>query len=150
MHLDEIYKFCDKTLQLVCKILRERLLNFKFGYNKAMPLREWTKKDKRHTGIMVNKIDDLLVKRRIMRSLEVLVGGRKTKMDKQLLPRTVFTMMMEILPELTLNKLCGRVTNRFTLILLSALRRSDKENKQVGPHGTKGSCKYEDGDTSFQ
>ncbi|GKD14756.1 hypothetical protein Tco_1199163 [Tanacetum coccineum] len=40
MRLDEIHKFCDQTLQLVRKILRERLLNFKFGYNKAIPLRE--------------------------------------------------------------------------------------------------------------
>ncbi|GKC23219.1 hypothetical protein Tco_1025369, partial [Tanacetum coccineum] len=72
-----------------CKILHERLVNFKFGYNKAIPLREWTEKDKRCTGIMVNKIDDLLLKRRILRSLEVLVGGRKTEMDKRLLQRTV-------------------------------------------------------------
>ncbi|GJU25355.1 hypothetical protein Tco_1163976 [Tanacetum coccineum] len=49
MHLDEIYKFCDGTLKSVRKILYERLLNFKFGYNKAMPLREWTEKDKRCT-----------------------------------------------------------------------------------------------------
>ncbi|GJV02425.1 ty3-gypsy retrotransposon protein [Tanacetum coccineum] len=38
-------------------------------------------------------------------------------------------MTMEILPEPTSNKLC--VTNRFTFIVLFALRRSDKENKQV-------------------
>ncbi|GKD47571.1 hypothetical protein Tco_1276547 [Tanacetum coccineum] len=80
----KLYKFKE-----VRKILRERLLNFKFGYNKAMPLREWTEKDKRHTGIIVNKIDDLLLKRRILRSLEVMVGGRKTETDKRLLQRTV-------------------------------------------------------------
>ncbi|GKE04809.1 hypothetical protein Tco_1396827 [Tanacetum coccineum] len=45
-------------------------------------------------------------------------------------------MTMEILLEPTSNKLC--VTNRFTLIVLSALRRPGKENKQVGPHGTEG------------
>ncbi|GKE57168.1 hypothetical protein Tco_1496353 [Tanacetum coccineum] len=89
MRVDEIHKFCDGTLQLVRKILHERLLNFKFGYNKGMPLREWTEKDKRRTGIMVNKIDDLLFKRRIMRSLAVMVGGRKTETDKQLLKRIV-------------------------------------------------------------
>ncbi|GJS56741.1 hypothetical protein Tco_0651525 [Tanacetum coccineum] len=37
MRLNEIHKFCDETLQSVRKIIRERLLNFKFGYNKAMP-----------------------------------------------------------------------------------------------------------------
>ncbi|GJX58774.1 monodehydroascorbate reductase [Tanacetum coccineum] len=43
-----------------------------------------------------------------------------------------------------------QVTNRFTLIVLSALRRSDTENRQVGPHGSEGSSKDGDGDTSFQ
>ncbi|GKE00871.1 hypothetical protein Tco_1388854, partial [Tanacetum coccineum] len=89
MHVDEIHTFCDGTLQSIRKILRKRLLNFKFGYNKGMPLRKWTYKDKRRTRIMVNKIDDLLFKRRVLRSLEVLVGGRKIEMDKQLLQRIV-------------------------------------------------------------
>nr|GEV75664.1 hypothetical protein [Tanacetum cinerariifolium] len=71
------------ALQLVSKILHKRLLNIKFGYNKAMPLREWTEKDKKHTGIMVNKIHYLLPKQIILRSLEVLVGDIKTKTDKQ-------------------------------------------------------------------
>ncbi|GJX50045.1 hypothetical protein Tco_0276890 [Tanacetum coccineum] len=71
----------------ICK--KKRLLNFKFCYNKDMPSREWTSKDKRRIGIMVNKIDDRLFKRRILRSLKVLVGGRKTEMDKRLLQRTV-------------------------------------------------------------
>nr|GEV01402.1 hypothetical protein [Tanacetum cinerariifolium] len=54
-------------------IYEDKLLNFKFGYNKGMPLWEWIGKDKRRTDIMVNKIDDLLFKRRVMRSLEVLI-----------------------------------------------------------------------------
>ncbi|GJW56233.1 hypothetical protein Tco_0102964 [Tanacetum coccineum] len=82
MRVDEIHKFSDGTLQSVRKILRERLLNFKFGYNKYMPLREWTTKDKKRTCITLNKIDDLLFKRRVLRSLEVVVGGRKTESDK--------------------------------------------------------------------
>ncbi|GJR26224.1 hypothetical protein Tco_1102456 [Tanacetum coccineum] len=89
MRADEVHKFCDETLQSLRKILCERLLNFKFGYNKDKPLREWTPKDKKRTGIMVNKIDDQLFKRRILRSLEVLVGGRKIEKDKRLLQRTV-------------------------------------------------------------
>ncbi|GJS72531.1 hypothetical protein Tco_0705372 [Tanacetum coccineum] len=58
-------------------------------------------------------------------------------------------MKMEILLEPISNKLLV-VTNRFTLIVLSALRRIDKENRQVGPHGSGGSSKDGDGDTSFQ
>ncbi|GKA31094.1 hypothetical protein Tco_0717399 [Tanacetum coccineum] len=53
-----------------------------------MLLREWTTKDKKCIGIMLNKIDDLLFKIRVLRSLEVLVGGRKIEMDKRLLQRT--------------------------------------------------------------
>ncbi|GJR05151.1 hypothetical protein Tco_0528135 [Tanacetum coccineum] len=82
MHADEVNKFCDGTLQLVRKILCERILNFKFGHNKDMSLREWTAKDKKRIGIMVNKIDDRLLKRQILRSLEILVGGRKIEKDK--------------------------------------------------------------------
>nr|GFC31494.1 hypothetical protein [Tanacetum cinerariifolium] len=77
------------TLQSVCNIFRQRILNFKFGYNKGMPSREWTTKDKRRTGIMLNKIDDQLFKRWVLRSLEVLVSGRKTETNKRMLQRTV-------------------------------------------------------------
>ncbi|GKA97119.1 hypothetical protein Tco_0825013, partial [Tanacetum coccineum] len=87
--VDEIHKFCDRTLQSIYNILCERLMIFKFGYNKGMSLREWTAKDKRRTRIIVNKIDDLLFKRQVLRSLKVLVGGRKTEMDKRLLQRIV-------------------------------------------------------------
>ncbi|GJT76409.1 hypothetical protein Tco_1043134 [Tanacetum coccineum] len=68
-----------------------RLKNFKLGYNlnSDMLRREWTEKDQKCIGYVWRKIDDQLLKRRIMRSLEVLVGGRNTKMDKRLLQRTV-------------------------------------------------------------
>ncbi|GJV37188.1 hypothetical protein Tco_1409665 [Tanacetum coccineum] len=77
-----IYEYKSKKKRLM-------LLNFKFGYNKDIPLREWTTKDKKRIGIMLNKIDDKLFKRGVLRSLEVLVGGRKTEMDKRLLQRTI-------------------------------------------------------------
>ncbi|GJU10712.1 hypothetical protein Tco_1133108 [Tanacetum coccineum] len=57
MRVDEIHKFCDGTLQSVRNILRERLPNFRFDYNKGMSSREWTSKDKRCTSIMLNKIN---------------------------------------------------------------------------------------------
>nr|GEV88411.1 hypothetical protein [Tanacetum cinerariifolium] len=40
MRADELYKFSDKTLKFVCKILHERLQNFMLGYNKDMPKRK--------------------------------------------------------------------------------------------------------------
>nr|GEW91861.1 putative ribonuclease H-like domain-containing protein [Tanacetum cinerariifolium] len=87
MYVNEIHKFCDGTLQSVRNILRQRLLNVKFGYQKDMPSRQWTVKEKRHTCIMLNNIDDQLFKR---------------QSDIK-----VFTVTMEILPEPTSNKLCG-------------------------------------------
>ncbi|GKB42068.1 hypothetical protein Tco_0887010 [Tanacetum coccineum] len=55
----------------------------------AMPKRAWTEKDQQRTDEMLKMIDNLLMERQIMRSLESLVGGRNIKTDKRLLPRTV-------------------------------------------------------------
>ncbi|GJY11428.1 hypothetical protein Tco_0379613 [Tanacetum coccineum] len=67
------------------------LKNFRLEYNRNsnMPRREWTEKDPKRTGYVLRKIDGQLLKRRIMRSIEVLVGGRNTETDKRLLQRTV-------------------------------------------------------------
>ncbi|GKA45443.1 hypothetical protein Tco_0738239 [Tanacetum coccineum] len=48
----------------------------------------WTTKDQDRIVTILKKIDDILLKRRIMRSLEVLMGGRTTKTDKRILQRT--------------------------------------------------------------
>nr|GEW45478.1 hypothetical protein [Tanacetum cinerariifolium] len=84
MRVDEVHTFCDGTLQSVRNILRQRLQNFKLGYSNDMPTRQWKNKDKRCTCIMLNKINDQLLKRRIMISLEVLVGERKIETDVML------------------------------------------------------------------
>ncbi|GJV89766.1 hypothetical protein Tco_1533704 [Tanacetum coccineum] len=81
MRADEIYKFYDGTLQSVHDTLHYGLLNFKLGYNKDMPRRKWTDKEQNRTNIIVNLIDKQLLERRIMWSLERLVGGRKVEMD---------------------------------------------------------------------
>ncbi|GJX86336.1 hypothetical protein Tco_0337110 [Tanacetum coccineum] len=67
----------------------QRKLNLTKPQRTYRPSREWIAKDKKRTGIMLNKIDDLLFKRPIVRSLEVLVGGRKIEMEKRLLQRIV-------------------------------------------------------------
>ncbi|GKD95548.1 hypothetical protein Tco_1379445 [Tanacetum coccineum] len=73
LHLNDIE-------DMLLLIAQNKLLNLE-----GMPSREWTTKDKRRTGIMLNKIDDQLFKTRALRSLEVLVGGRKTETAKRLL-----------------------------------------------------------------
>ncbi|GKC28517.1 hypothetical protein Tco_1035811 [Tanacetum coccineum] len=87
MRVDELHKFSDGTLQSVHKTLLHRLKNFRLGYNhnSDMPRREWIEKDQKCTGYVLRKIDDQLLRKIIMRSLEVLVGGRNTETDRQLL-----------------------------------------------------------------
>ncbi|GJU27122.1 hypothetical protein Tco_1165743 [Tanacetum coccineum] len=71
--------------------LLHRLKNFRlrYNYNSDMPRKEWTKKDQKRTRYVLRKIDDQLLKRKIIRGLEVLVGGRSTETDKRLLQRTI-------------------------------------------------------------
>nr|GEV82531.1 hypothetical protein [Tanacetum cinerariifolium] len=64
-----------------------------------LPTTIWRRGDKDRAAAMIQAIDKMLKTRRIMRSLEKFVGGR-----------------------------LGIVTHWFTLIVLSALRRSDNEN----------------------
>nr|GFC70672.1 hypothetical protein [Tanacetum cinerariifolium] len=87
LRADELYKFSDGTLQSVRETLRHRLLNFKVGYKKDMPKRKWIDKDQNRTEVMVNLIDKQLRGRRIMQSLERLVGERNVETDYRLLTR---------------------------------------------------------------
>nr|GEY32345.1 hypothetical protein [Tanacetum cinerariifolium] len=64
-----------------------------------LPQTIWRKGDKDRAAAMIQAIDKMLKTMRIMRSLEKFIGGR-----------------------------LETVTHRFTLIVLSALRRSDNEN----------------------
>ncbi|GJZ88514.1 hypothetical protein Tco_0660296, partial [Tanacetum coccineum] len=89
MRDDELYKFSDGTLKPVYDILNSILHNFMLGFNNAsMPKRAWTEKDQKRTTSMLKKIDATLLERRIMRSLECFVGGRRIDMDYKLLTRT--------------------------------------------------------------
>ncbi|GJV22720.1 hypothetical protein Tco_1375415 [Tanacetum coccineum] len=47
MQIDELYKFLDRTLKLVCDELHHRILNFRLGYNKEISRRKWSATDKR-------------------------------------------------------------------------------------------------------
>ncbi|GJU36953.1 hypothetical protein Tco_1185307 [Tanacetum coccineum] len=70
MRTDELYKFSDGTLNSVRNTLQQMLLNFRLRYNKAMERRKWTVSDQKRTRIMIKAIDQQLLERRIMRSLE--------------------------------------------------------------------------------
>ncbi|GKD99321.1 hypothetical protein Tco_1387305 [Tanacetum coccineum] len=84
-----------------------------------MDRRKWTATNQKQTRIMIKDIDQQLLHRRIMKSLEKFVGRRDYGTDYKLLQWTflpqhlsdtkVFTMTMEILPEPTSNKLCDSI-----------------------------------------
>ncbi|GJY94367.1 hypothetical protein Tco_0510728 [Tanacetum coccineum] len=84
MRADELYKFYDGTLKDVRDNLHDMLQNFVLGYNEAMPTRKWSEKDQEQTPEMLKLIDDLLLERQIMRSLECYVGGRLNETDYKL------------------------------------------------------------------
>nr|GEV33181.1 retrotransposon protein, putative, Ty3-gypsy subclass [Tanacetum cinerariifolium] len=85
----------DKPKRTYCssitKMPAARLKNLSLGFNPKsdMPNKAWSKKDQERIKTIHKKIDVVLFKRRIITSIEVLVGGRKIETDKRLLQRTV-------------------------------------------------------------
>nr|GEW54662.1 hypothetical protein [Tanacetum cinerariifolium] len=88
MQADELYKFSNGTLKTVRDKLHHRLLNFQLGYNDDMPRRKWKAVGKRRSGLMVDLIDQEMLKRQIIRNLERLVDARELEMDYRLMTRT--------------------------------------------------------------
>ncbi|GJZ90285.1 hypothetical protein Tco_0662212 [Tanacetum coccineum] len=89
MRVDELYKFSDGTLKLVCNELHHKILNFCLGFNKEMSRRKWSVIEKRRSKLMVELIDKHMRERRILRNLERLVGARELEMDYRLMKRIV-------------------------------------------------------------
>nr|GEW53811.1 hypothetical protein [Tanacetum cinerariifolium] len=89
MRSDELYKFCDGTLKSVRDTRHDMETNLRMGYNKAMPRRRWGNLDKIQFYIMVKDIDRQLLERRLMRSLEKLIGEREYGKDLRLLQQTI-------------------------------------------------------------
>ncbi|GJV97430.1 hypothetical protein Tco_1549007 [Tanacetum coccineum] len=89
MRADELYKFSDGTLISVHDTLSQMLHELHLGYNKAMRRRLWTRLDQQRTRIMIKSINQKLLDRRILRSLEKFIGGREYGEDLRLLQRTI-------------------------------------------------------------
>ncbi|GKB40099.1 hypothetical protein Tco_0885041 [Tanacetum coccineum] len=64
--------------------LHDILHNFVLSYNDAMLKRKWSEKYQQRTDEMMKLIDNLLLERRIMRSLECYVSGRLNETDYRL------------------------------------------------------------------
>ncbi|GJW36318.1 hypothetical protein Tco_0059238 [Tanacetum coccineum] len=82
MMADELYKFGDITLKMVCDNLDSMMHNFELGYNnQGMPNRAWSVKYHKRTTSMLKKINKTLLERWIMWSLESFVGRRRFETD---------------------------------------------------------------------
>nr|GFA66583.1 hypothetical protein [Tanacetum cinerariifolium] len=73
MHIDDLHKFNDNTLNDVQTALDDRLKGIRMQY---LPHTIWRRSDKDRVAAMIHAIDKQLKTRRIMRSLEKFVGGR--------------------------------------------------------------------------
>ncbi|GJS89930.1 hypothetical protein Tco_0772566 [Tanacetum coccineum] len=86
IRLDELYKFCDGTLKYVRFVLHDIANNLRMQY---LPKRDWNRKDKKRSHVMIKAINELLFERWLMRYLERFVGGREYGNDFRLLERTI-------------------------------------------------------------
>ncbi|GJY53600.1 hypothetical protein Tco_0445264 [Tanacetum coccineum] len=73
LRIDELHKFSDGTLDDVRTVLNDRLKGIRMEY---LPQTIWRQSDRERAKAMIQAIDKQLKSRRIMRSLEIFVGGR--------------------------------------------------------------------------
>ncbi|GJR06350.1 hypothetical protein Tco_0529334 [Tanacetum coccineum] len=86
MRSDKLYKFSDRTLTFVRSVIHDIASNLRMDY---LPKRRWSNLDRQRSRIMIKAIDNLMLERRLMRSLEKFVGGRDYGEDFRLLERTI-------------------------------------------------------------
>nr|GEZ08466.1 hypothetical protein [Tanacetum cinerariifolium] len=86
MQINELHKFNDGTLIDVRTALDGRIKGIQMRY---LPQTIWRKSDKDRAVAMIQAIDKRLKTKRVMRSLEMFVGGRLYKGDLRMLQRTI-------------------------------------------------------------
>ncbi|GKD54082.1 hypothetical protein Tco_1287469 [Tanacetum coccineum] len=72
MHIDELHKFSDGTLNDVWTALNDRLKGIRMEY---LPQTIWRQSDRERAKVMIQAIDKQLKSRRIMRCLERFISG---------------------------------------------------------------------------
>ncbi|GJV24991.1 hypothetical protein Tco_1377686 [Tanacetum coccineum] len=68
--------------------IEDMLTNYGFGYDKCMPTRPWSDKDKKRAMSMVKVIEKTLQGRQMIRILKCYIGGRNHEADYRLLSQT--------------------------------------------------------------
>ncbi|GKA45089.1 hypothetical protein Tco_0737885 [Tanacetum coccineum] len=86
MRTDKLHKFSDGTLNDVRTALHDIATGIRMEY---LPTRKWSNLDKKRARVMVQDIDNQLYHRRLMRNLEMFIGGRIYGKDLRLLERTI-------------------------------------------------------------
>nr|GEU54902.1 hypothetical protein [Tanacetum cinerariifolium] len=89
MRADELHKFSDDTLIFVHDTLSQMLHDLHLRYNKTTRIRQWTSLDQQRTHFMIKAINQKLLDKRLMRSLEKFIGGRDYREDLILLQWTI-------------------------------------------------------------
>ncbi|GKA23572.1 hypothetical protein Tco_0709605 [Tanacetum coccineum] len=79
----------DMSHRPTCDTLSQMLHDLHLGYNKTMRRRQWNRLDQQRTLIMIKAINQKLLDRQIMRSMEKFVGGRDYEEDLRLLQWTI-------------------------------------------------------------
>ncbi|GKB59265.1 hypothetical protein Tco_0915451 [Tanacetum coccineum] len=82
MRTDELYKFSDRRLTSVRTVVHDIASNLRMDY---LPTKRWSSLDRKTSRIMIKDIDQLLLERRLMRSLEKFVGVGDYREDLRLL-----------------------------------------------------------------
>ncbi|GJT92287.1 hypothetical protein Tco_1081132, partial [Tanacetum coccineum] len=82
MRTDELHKFSDGTLSDVQTTLHDIAAGIRMEY---LPMRKWSNLDKKRAWVMVQDIDKQLYQRRLIRNLDMFVGGRIYEKDLRLL-----------------------------------------------------------------
>ncbi|GJS55103.1 hypothetical protein Tco_0628465 [Tanacetum coccineum] len=86
MRTDELCKFSDGTLNDVRTDLHDIAGGIRMEY---LPMRKWSNLENKRARVMVQDIDKQFYQRRLMRNLEMFVGGRIYGKDLRLLERTI-------------------------------------------------------------
>nr|GEU82199.1 reverse transcriptase domain-containing protein [Tanacetum cinerariifolium] len=130
MRIDELHKFSDGTLTDVRTALDDRLKGIRMQY---LPHTIWRKSYKDRAVAMIQAIDKRLKTRRIMRSLER--NEIEYQKDRPCIQIYEDIRWLGIASDTLIDfqikfsiSIGETVTHWFTLITLSALRRSDNEN----------------------
>ncbi|GJW01298.1 hypothetical protein Tco_1556549 [Tanacetum coccineum] len=128
MRSDELYKFSNKTLTGLQTSMDDITKNIQMEY---LPQRRWITLEKKRATIMIKAIDKQMKEKRMTRSLEKFVGVRWliSGIHSHDPPRTGGFYPGDI-PLDSVEVLRKRVTYRFTLTVLSALRRSAFKSKK--------------------